>query len=136
MAAIANSVGCRHKSRESAPCNWNTWLFCCYFRHGRRVNSLCQITERLLFFRINTEPPKRLLDHIYIYNNSNLLRIGRCSIKTRKWAMPLANFFSRMFFDTILLYEGKRTSHRYLCANTSVSNSPFLFIEQQNLEQA
>ena len=28
------------------------WLFCCYCRHGRRVNSLCQITECLLFFRI------------------------------------------------------------------------------------
>ena len=25
-------------------------------------NSLCQITERLLFIRVNTEPPKRLLD--------------------------------------------------------------------------
>ena len=28
-----------------------------------RVNNLCQIMERLLFFRISTEPPKRLLDH-------------------------------------------------------------------------
>ena len=25
----------------------------------------------------------------------------KCSIKTRKWVMPLANSFSRMFFDTI-----------------------------------
>ena len=43
MAAIANFVGWRHKSRDSTPCNWNTWrywLFCCYYRHGRRVNSL------------------------------------------------------------------------------------------------
>ena len=30
---------------------------------GRHVNSLCQITVRLLFFRISTEPPKQLLDH-------------------------------------------------------------------------
>ena len=56
-------------SRHSTPCNWNTWrnwLFYCYYWHGRRVNSLCQITERLLFFfffRIGSEPPKRLLDH-------------------------------------------------------------------------
>ena len=45
MAAIANFGGWRHKSRDSIPCNWNTWrcwLFCCYHRHGRRVNSLCQ----------------------------------------------------------------------------------------------
>ena len=48
-------VGWRHESRDSTPCNWNNWrylLFCCYCRHGRRVNSLCQITGRLLFFRI------------------------------------------------------------------------------------
>ena len=66
MATIANFVGWRHKSRDSTPCNWNTWgywLFCCYYRHGRHVNSLCKITERLLFFRISTEPPKHLLDH-------------------------------------------------------------------------
>ena len=48
-----------------SPCNWNTWrywLFCCYCRHGRRANSLCRIKERLLFFSISTEPPKRSLD--------------------------------------------------------------------------
>ena len=36
---VANFVGWRHKSRNSTPCNWNTWrfwLFCCYFRHGRQ----------------------------------------------------------------------------------------------------
>ena len=27
------------------------------------IYSLCQITERLLFFRISIEPPKRLFDH-------------------------------------------------------------------------
>ena len=41
-------------------------LSCCYYRHGRRINSLSQITERLLLFRISTEPPKRLLNnHIF-----------------------------------------------------------------------
>ena len=54
------------KSRDSTPRNgktWCYWLFCCCYRHGRSVNSLCQITECLLFFRISTEPPKCLLDH-------------------------------------------------------------------------
>ena len=61
MDAIAHFAGWRHKSRDSNPCYWNTWrylLFCCYYLHGRRVSSICQITERLLFFRISTEPPK------------------------------------------------------------------------------
>ena len=43
MAAIANFVGWRHKSRDSTPCNCNTWrywLFCCYYRHSRHVKSL------------------------------------------------------------------------------------------------
>ena len=66
MAVLANFVGWRHKSRDSTPCNWTTWhywLFCCYYLHGRRVNSFFQITERLFFFRISTEPPKRLMNH-------------------------------------------------------------------------
>ena len=66
MAAIANFVGWRHKSSESSPCNWKTLrycLFCCYNRRGRCVNCLGQITDRLLFFSIKTEPPKRLLEH-------------------------------------------------------------------------
>ena len=49
--AITNFEGWHHESRDSTPCNWNTWhylLFYCYCRHSRRVNSLCQITERLL----------------------------------------------------------------------------------------
>ena len=75
MAAVANFVGWRHKSRDSTPCNWNTWrfgLFCCYFRQGRCVNSLCQITERSLFFRISTDQPKRLLDQ-YIFGHTSLV---------------------------------------------------------------
>ena len=70
---ITNFVGWRHKSRDSASCNWNTWrywLLCCYYRHGRRVNSLCQITERLLFFRISSEPSKHLLDH-HIFSHTH-----------------------------------------------------------------
>ena len=67
MAEIANLVGWRHKSRDSTSCNWNTWhywqFFFYYYQHHCRVNSLCQITERLLFIRISTEPSKRLLDH-------------------------------------------------------------------------
>ena len=73
MAAIVNLVGWRHKSRDSTPCNWNTWrywLFCCYFRHGRRINSAYQITECLLFFRISSGPPKRLLDQ-YIFGHTH-----------------------------------------------------------------
>ena len=65
MAAITNFVCWRNESRDSIPCNWNTWrylLICCYCRRGRRVNRFCQIKERLLFFRISTEPPKHLLD--------------------------------------------------------------------------
>ena len=73
MAAIVDVAGWRHKSRDSTPCDWNTWryrLFCCYFRHCRRINRTCQITECLLFFRISTEPAKRLLDQ-YIFGHTH-----------------------------------------------------------------
>ena len=76
MAAITNFVGWHHKSHDSIHCNWNTWyywLLCCYYWHGCHVNSLCQITERLLFFRISTEPPKRLLDHHIFWSHTSLV---------------------------------------------------------------
>ena len=85
MAAITNFVGWRHESRDSTPCNWNawrSWLFCCYCRHGRRVNSLCQITERLLIFMISTAPPKSLLDqyicgHTHHWSHSYSIAVSR-----------------------------------------------------------
>ena len=66
-----NFVGWRHKSVWFNLLEYLALLalfsffffFFCYNRHGRRVNSLCQIMEHLLFFRIINEPPKRLLDH-------------------------------------------------------------------------
>ena len=90
MAAIVFFMSWRHKSRDSTPCNWNTWrycLFCCYYRHGRRVSSLCQITERLLFFRRSTEPLKRLLNH-HIYGHTHHWSHRR-SIVVRLHAEPL-----------------------------------------------
>ena len=76
MEAIANFEGRHHKSPDSTPFNsntWHYWLFCCYYRHGRRVSSLCQITERLLFFRISTEPPKRLLEQYIAWSRTSLV---------------------------------------------------------------
>ena len=75
MVAIANSVGWRHKSRDSSPCIWNTWrywLFCCYYRHGRRVNSLCQITERLLFFQDRHRATQAFVGPSHFWSHTSL----------------------------------------------------------------
>ena len=89
MAAIANFVGWRHQSRDSPPWNnWRYWLFCCYYRHGRRVNSLCQISERLLFFTQAFVGPLHFWSHTslvtrLVYSSASARRtaprFGKCT---------------------------------------------------------
>ena len=112
MAAIANIVGWRHKSRDSTPCNWNTLrylLFCCHFRHGRRVNTLCKITERLLFFRISTKPPRHLLDHHTALVTSVVY--SSASARRTAFAVPVGRTYYIPHYTTII----KWTSTQALC---------------------
>ena len=48
--------------------------FCCYCRHGRRVNSLCQITERLLFFQDKHRTTQAFVGPSHFWSHTSLVK--------------------------------------------------------------
>ena len=65
MAAIVNFVGWRHTSRDSTPCNWNTWRYLLFAAiiGSAAVPTVSAKSRNAYCFSVSTEPPKRLLDH-------------------------------------------------------------------------
>ena len=110
MAALANFVGWRHKSRDSTPCLWNTWsfgLFCCYFRHGRHVNSLCQIT--LIVFQDKHWTTQAFVGPVHFWSHTSLVTSVVCSsASARRTASrgALINFTNRAAPDQDMQYDG------------------------------